>query len=301
VITLAGAGRDRLAIFLRDEPEEVAGVLRSLLNVRENRNRTGFYIPIHDFPILRERLDRLGVTGPDRREMDDNAALAVRSYTAAIDRNDRLKAGEFNGDVAADLADIRSTLWTDQIADVRFIVRHARVGVFSEMGVGKSLTALAGFAVLRARGLARYCLVVSPNSVKQNWIRQTTQHTGMTVAELGNGRDTILAKITKQAKKRTDILVVHYEALRPGRSKPGVNPDEVRDRLVELPFDMVICDEVHRCKNLDTDTTKAVIDLLGRVRPAVELAEAEILMEDGTLTTAIVPASAQVGQEVDFL
>jgi len=298
MITLAGAGRDRLAIFLVDEPEDAAAVIRSLLNVRENRNQTGFFLPVHDFPILRERLDRLGITQTTgRREMDDNAALAVRSYLAALERNDRIKAGDLNDEIVADIeaGALKSPLWTDQVADVRFILRHGRVGVFSEMGVGKSLTALAGFVVLRARRLARYALVIGPNAVKQNWIRQIAQHTSMTVEELGNGRSTVLRRIKKQAARRTDVCITHYEALR---------SDDIRDQLVKMPFDMVILDEIHRAKNLDTDTTKAVADTLARIRPAVELVEAdiELVTETGiVLTTALLPASMAIGDEVEFL
>lgn len=257
MITLTAAGRGRLAILLADEPEAVASVMRSLLNVREPRGGGGFFLPVHDLPMLRDRLDRLGITQVSgRRDMDDEAARLVGSYLAALDRNARIRAGELNDEIARDLTAVKSTLWVDQIADVRFCVRHARVGVFSEMGSGKTAVALASFAVLVARGLARYGLVIAPNNVKQTWLRQVSQHTTLRAVELGNGHAAVLRAIAKAAARRTDLTIIHYEALR---------DRDVRDRLVELPFDVVIADECFvGSTTVSTPTGSLRIDSLKR-------------------------------------
>ena len=292
MITLTGVDQDRLAITLTDEPESVAAVFRSLLNVRENRNHTGFFITVHDFHILCEKLDQLGITqATGRREMDDAAAEMIRSYRAELDRNVRIKAGELNDEIVGDLAVLKSTLWTDQVSDVRFCLRHPKVGIWNDLGTGKTGVALATFAVLKNRGLAKHALVICPNSVKPNWSRQTSQHTNLTAAELGNGRANVLREIKEEAKNRSDVLIVHYEALR---------TDEIRNRLIDLTQDVVIIDELHRAKHFTSQVTRAVFDLVSRIRPTVALVDAEVELPDGTTTTAVIPAGARPGDEVEF-
>jgi hypothetical protein len=291
MILLSASGQDRLSVFVsKEEPPVVTEVLRSLLNAREGRNG-GFYIAVYDFPVLKERLDRLGMLRG--REMDDHAAAMIRSYTHKLELNEQIKAGELNHEIEPRLegGSLKSKLWTDQVADVRFCLRNPKVGVWHEPGCGKTIISLATFCTLKDAGLARYALVICPNSVKQNWLRQTVQHTSLSVAELGNGRGEILRNIANHTKKRTDICVTHYDALR---------AQEVQDRLVELPFDMCINDELHLCKNLHTQTSQAVQAVLQRIRPSVALVEADVLLEDGTITKAVVPASVKPGETVEF-
>lgn len=292
MILLSAAGRDRLSVLVtQDAPEEVRTVLRSLLGTRESRKSPGygFFLAVHDFPLLKERLDRLGLVND--REIDEDAAGMIRSYQGNLMLNEQIKAGEMNAEIEPVLGALKSQLWTDQVSDVRFCLRHLAAGNFGEMGIGKSLCALATFVALQARGLARYGLVVCPNAVKQNWMRQTRQHTHLTIAELGNGKQENLDRLAAHAKARTDLCVIHYEALR---------IDEVRDRLVELPFDLVVADECHRVKHLSTSIAQSLFDALERIRPAVPLIEADVELPDGTLVQAVLPTGAKVGDIVDF-
>lgn len=155
-----------------------------------------------------------------------------------------------------------------------------------------TLILLATFAVLRRRGLARYGLVVCPNTVKATWLRQTAQHTRLTAQEIGNGSAEIARRLQRLQDDRPDLTVTHYEALR---------DPQVQRALVRMPFDVVIADEVHLIKNIQTDRAQAMFATLAQIRPSVSLVEVEVELPDGTTTTAVMPAGVQPGQEIDFL
>ena len=291
MITLLAAGPNRLQVALTAAPDEVQQVLDSLLGVRFNPRTATYFVPVYDFPILKEKLDRLGVrTG---RKMDDAAWEMIRAYEWLLEANARIKAGEFNVEIESlvQRAGITSQLWVDQVADVRFMLRHLRAGNWGEMGVGKTACLLATFALLRLARLARYALVICPNSVKQTWLRQVRLHTTLSAVELGNGSSAINHNLYRYLSNRTDLCIVHYEALR---------DDRFRDKLVALPFDVVICDEMHLAKNMPSQRTQALLDTLARLRASVSLVEADVELADGTMTKAVLSAGVKPGDVVEF-
>lgn len=291
MISVSKAGPERLSLYVsEDEPAETREVLQSLLGVRHNPNTGTYFLPVWDFPILAEKLARVSPNG--ERLMDGPAWEVLRDYRYHLSLNEEIKAGTLNHEIEALLAQagVKSSLWTDQVGDVRFCVRNAICGVFSEMGTGKSLCALATFALLRFAGLARYALVIVPNAVKQNWVRQTTQHTTLTATELGNGGKRTLSRLKAYEKARTDVCITHYEALR--------NQD-FREALVKIPFDMTVMDEAHSIKNQSLKT-QAALAVMSQIRSATELVKADVELQDGTLVSAVLPGSVKPGDEVHF-
>lgn len=302
IVVQGGSSDDQLAVFCSaDEPDQVRNILESMLGSRVNPKTPGVWgIPVCEFPVLRERLDRLGRTGG--REMDERAEAAIRAYERLLDTNEQIKRGELNGDIEAYLQRVaKKPLWPDQIADVRFCLRHLRAGVFSEMGTGKTLILLITFALLKLAGLARHALLVCPNGVKQNWVRQIGEHTWLSTMELGNGAGQVGRRLDEYVAKRTDILITHYDALR---------SNETRDKICAVPFDVVVLDEAHAIKNYSsTKATKregqmrrtaAMFDALNRIRCGLQLVEALVELDDGTTMRAILPAGCRPGDTVEF-
>jgi SNF2 family DNA or RNA helicase len=291
MIVVSGAGDKLLVTLSADEPSEVRETIESLMGCRYNPKTNVYFVPVHDFPLLREKIQRLGHSG--QREMDEEAWRLIRDYEERLRLNDVIRDGALNDEIAREIDEtLKSAPWQDQRSDVRFCLRHQRAGIFHEMGVGKTLVLLATFAVLRRRGLARYGLVVCPNTVKATWLRQTAQHTRLTAQEIGNGSAEIARRLQRLQDDRPDLTVTHYEALR---------DPQVQRALVKMPFDVVIADEVHLIKNIQTDRAQAMFATLAQIRPAVSLVEVEVELPDGTTTTAVMPAGVQPGQEIDFL
>lgn len=292
MITVFGGAGDRLSVFVsEDEPTEVQLVVGALLGAKVNKKNPHTYsIPVHDFPLLRDRLNRLGRT--EGRDMDERAEGIIRDYEQLMGVNARIKRGDLNGDIEPYLPQVlKSTLWVDQVADTRFCLRHAKAGVFSEMGTGKTAVVLAAFALLKLAKLARYALVVCPNSVKANWLRQVGEHTHLSAVELGNGTGELKRNLARYVRDRADVCVTHYDAMR---------SDEFRTRLCRVPFDVVVCDETHAIKNLSAERSTAMLDALSRIRASLDLIEAEVELEDGTMMKALLPHGAKPGDEVVF-
>lgn len=291
MIIVSGAGDKLIVTLTDDEPSEIRQTIESLMGTRFNPKTGVFFVQVHDFPLLREKIHRLG--HQRAREMDDAAWRLIHDYEERLRRNDEIRQGRFNDEIEREIAEtLKSQPWTDQVADIRFCLRHQRAGVFHEMGLGKTLCMLASFAVLKRRGLARYCLVVCPNTVKATWLRQAAQHTRLTAEEVGNGTVEVLCRLHRQQNRRPDLTITHYEALR---------DQQVQRTLARMPFDVVIADEVHLIKNISTDRAQAMFTTLAQIRPALSLVEVEVELPDGTTTTAIMPAGVQPGQEADFL
>lgn len=289
MISVAKAGPDRLSLYLSpDEPRETKDILESLLGVRFNPKTGTYFVPVWDFPILAEKLARLQPDG--KRDMDAAAWEVLRDYQYRLELNEQIKAGNLNADIEGLLAQVgKSVLWTDQVADVRFCLRNPVCGIFSEMGTGKTLIILSTFAMLRMAGLAKYALVVAPNSVKKTWARQIPQHSRLTVTDLGNGAQQTQSRLRAYERARTDVCITHYEALR--------NKD-FQEALVQLPFDVICLDEAHAIKNM-SQRTQATLETLSQIRAAVDAVEAEVELEDGRVVTAVLPVGVVPGAVVN--
>ena len=103
-----------------------------------------------------------------------------------------------------------------------------------EMGLGK--TPISTAVLLRER--VRRALVVAPASLRVNW--------SLELARFAPGLRPIDVKTGKQARKvlaadheaKHDVFVVSYSLL-----------DKLQEEMARAPFDVVIADEAHLCKN----------------------------------------------------
>ncbi len=138
-------------------------------------------------------------------------------------------------------------------------VPHAFLG--DDMGLGKTLSVLSYFAALRRSAAFQLLLVVCPNSLTRNWLREAK----MWFPEL---RATVLAgdKSSKAWALRLltsgaidyEVLVVNYEAVRLDYVIPEL------EKLVEQRTTLLCLDESQRVKNPQAKTFKALVDLAPR-------------------------------------
>ena len=125
---------------------------------------------------------------------------------------------------------LKSTPLSHQWGTASFILKHKYIGDFSEMGTGKSLSALTAFAEMKRQDPLAVMLVVCPPGLANNWRAEIGKHTIFSVA------DTF-------AIDDSDIYIVSYTKL---------DKAEALFRLATF----VVADEAHYLKNMDAKRTR---------------------------------------------
>jgi|GEM_PF-1118538 len=130
-----------------------------------------------------------------------------------------------------------------------------------DMGLGKTLSVLTYFASLRRSSNWELLLVVCPNSLTRNWLREAS-------VWFSDLRATVLAgdksskawalRLLTSGSIEHEVLVVNYEAVRLEYVIPEL------EKLVSQRKTLLCLDESQRVKNPQSKTFKALIDLASR-------------------------------------
>ncbi|MEO3808350.1 DEAD/DEAH box helicase [Sphaerisporangium sp. B11E5] len=143
---------------------------------------------------------------------------------------------------ALDDTERRVSLRGYQAFGARFALAQGRVIIGDEMGLGKSIEAIAVLAHLKARG-ATHFLVVCPASVLINWVREIEGRSTLAAYPIhGPGRD--LAR--EEWLRRGGVAVVTMDSLNRLHVPPGVE------------IGLLVVDEAHYVKNPRTRRAQAV-------------------------------------------
>ena len=174
-------------------------------------------------------------------------------------------------------------LFPYQQADVLFLSKLRRAMLFSDMGTGKTASAIRSMRRLARDGETPWpALVVAPNSTKLEWKRQFERWwPGIKVSVV---KGTALQR-RKAMKTPAHVYVINYEALRShSRVAPygshalrrcaecGGEDDSVTvgscqvhiRELNEIDFQLVIADEAHRIKDASSITARALKAATGK-------------------------------------
>jgi SNF2 family DNA or RNA helicase len=133
-----------------------------------------------------------------------------------------------------------------QVEGVRQLARMNNFLLADEMGLGKSLQALTVIAIDFQLGHAKKFLVVSPASLKGNWLEEIVRHTSFKPVVLDGSPAKRSAVIADFADDEYDCLIINYEQVRPHLQE-----------LNSIGFDAIIYDEAHYIKNPRAQRTKA--------------------------------------------
>ncbi|MFC5826404.1 DEAD/DEAH box helicase [Nonomuraea insulae] len=134
-----------------------------------------------------------------------------------------------------------------QAFGARFALVQERVIIGDEMGLGKSIEAIAALAHLRAGGETHF-LVACPASVLINWVREIGSRSTLTPYPL-HGPDRLAAQ--QEWARRGGVAVATLDGL----------------HRVEGPdVGMLVVDEAHYVKNPETKRSRAVAAWCGRAR-----------------------------------
>jgi superfamily II DNA or RNA helicase len=141
-----------------------------------------------------------------------------------------------------DLSLMRASLRGYQAFGAKFALCQGKAMLGDEMGLGKSVEALAAMCHLHVEG-RRHFLVVCPASVLVNWTHEIRRHSELRPHRL-HGPD---RQQNFNAWIRVGgVAVTTYESL---RSLPGP---------AEVDLGMLVVDEAHYAKNMTAERTKAV-------------------------------------------
>lgn len=183
------------------------------------------------------------------REVRDRVRLREKvSYFSTIDD---VAPSELPG-LASDAA---TRLFPHQRIAVQWLRDTPYAFLGDDMGLGKTLSVLSYFSTLKSSDDFSLLLVVCPNSLSRNWVREAT----MWFPEL---RATVLAgdkaakawslRLLNTGALEQDVLVVNYEAVRLDYIAPELQ------KLVSERKTLLCLDESQRVKNPSAKTFKAI-------------------------------------------
>lgn len=150
--------------------------------------------------------------------------------------------------------EFKSTLLDHQKEHVKFHLLHPHSANWSEMGTGKTVTALRYATTLRNAGLVGSILVMCPLSVFHTWEIEVKKHTSFTILPLVGDLQEKIERLQTDA----DIFIISYDSI-PGRKTKAYDTYGIMmSALLQKQFDLLIGDEVTLVKGYGTLRTRAV-------------------------------------------
>ena len=150
------------------------------------------------------------------------------------------------------LSEFKTTPFPYQAEGIKFGLSHDKWLLLDAPGLGKTLQMLYLALELKKREGIEHCLIIcGVNNLKFNWKREIEKHTEESCYILGqritkSGKFTIGSVNDRVADLNRTIdeffVVTNIETLRDANVVKGINKGANK-------FDLIIIDEVHRCKN----------------------------------------------------
>lgn len=149
-------------------------------------------------------------------------------------------------------------LFPHQRIAVRWLLETPFAFLGDDMGLGKTLSVLSYFTALRAGHEFQLLLVVCPNSLTRNWMREATSwfpDLRATVLAGAKSEKAWALRLLTSGALEFDVVVVNYEAVR----LPYVFTE--LEKLASQRRTLLCLDESQRVKNPQAKTFKTLVDL----------------------------------------
>jgi SWI/SNF-related matrix-associated actin-dependent regulator 1 of chromatin subfamily A len=190
------------------------------------------------------------------RFADDKAQVAIESKTRLLSEavSESLKV-EAPTDFEITKPDNGMDYFPFQRAGIHFAFQRDHTLLYDEMGVGKTIQAIGLINKLEAKKV----LIICPNSLKLNWIRELDKW-------LYDKTLTYKAS-NANAIEKADIMVMNYEIFSRkvdrGSETKRYNSTTMALNLIAKvgKFDLIVLDEAHKIKNYSANTTKNVFKI----------------------------------------
>jgi len=159
--------------------------------------------------------------------------------------------------------------WSHQEEALQRAANLDYFALFFETGTGKTLTAimLARYWMFKAGGALKV-LVVSPPITLQNWKREWLEASKFTESNVRIVYGTALKRSEVFSDKKLQVAITNYESFLMGGVIAGIK---------QWKPDVLILDEVHRCKNPSSKRSKAVYDIAKSVKQRIIMTGTPIL------------------------
>lgn len=230
--------------------------VKSLLGAVE-KDDNSWSVSYDDLKILRQKLDQANLV--EDRLVSEEAYKWLNYLLSIEDRNDRIKAGEFNDQMKALLkGKIKFVPYEDQYPAIAYLYYNKRCGLFDSMGSGKSAEVLAASLVMPD---IEKTLIVVPSTPLIDFTKQIKKHTYLRPAPIPQGKANAL-QYAKAAESsgNFDVMLVHPENLVQTKSNSPCN--ELCNLLIDMKWDLIIVDEFHYYKNVGSKRTQCVLELV---------------------------------------
>jgi len=236
----------------------VEGLLSSL-----KKGKDKYTCSFNDLTILKNKLDLMGLIGG--RTMTIEAQNKINSRHYFVERNERIKNGEFNEDIKGIInGKLKSELYKDQLTAVSFLYYNQKSGNWDEMGMGKTLCSLATIVALGEE--VKKTLVICPKNVTIGFEREIYKHTYLKPAVIPSGRKKALETVKEKKNDNDwDVMIIHPENLIQPKTENNssvTGKGKIVELLCSMPWDMIIIDEFHMYKEEGNKRTKCVLDIV---------------------------------------
>lgn len=151
-----------------------------------------------------------------------------------------------------------------QLEGITYGLNHDKWLLLDPPGLGKTIQALYIAQDLKQMGKIEHCLIICGiNTLKTNWKKEIQKHTNLSCKILGEKITKTGNTVFQGVKERLDdlksnleefFIITNIETLR--------NNDIVKEiNKGKNSFDMIVCDEVHACKNPTSQQGKNLLKL----------------------------------------
>lgn len=140
-----------------------------------------------------------------------------------------------------------NTLYPFQEEGVQALMKRRHNLLADEMGLGKTVQAIEYINRLKLNRV----LIICPASIKRNWAGKLNEWlTSKKVIQ-------IIDKKTDFVSDLSEMVIINYDI---------ISHSYMHQQLTSIKWDLLICDESHRLKNMDAKRTIAVLSKQGLVR-----------------------------------
>lgn len=248
-------------------PEQLQALFPNLDTFPERKRRAGS-LTLEDLPELFDRALHAGV----RLWCDGEIASFLSSTLPRAEeklqeereqRRERNRLYQLMQDTQLDVSalsqeGVAERLFPHQRVAVKWLMEMPRAFLGDDMGLGKTLSVLTTFELLKAREEADLLLVICPNSLKRNWLREAEQWFIGTKLLLHPDKKADRITFFRQLRlgaRLFDGLVINFEAVRLPDIVKGLC-DVLQDRKV-----LLCVDESQRIKNPKSKSFLALSEL----------------------------------------
>lgn len=246
-------------IMVKTTNQEVTDILSSLLCTTYDPNSRKFFAPVAEIYFLHRQLKKMH-SEEQLDIMDDETLQELNEFNKKQKilrtiREDKINRQTFDFPCDETQNYLKTKLYDDQWNAVAYVHYSEGYSLINySMGLGKTLISLAYCQYRKnVKKDSQRVLVINPNVSKDSFAKQITVHTNEKVITSRNGTNRVLDDIKRYIGENCYYFVVHYDAIR--------NPKILESIVNEICPNIVIIDESHSIKNLESLNTSSVLKI----------------------------------------